>query len=108
MNISFQNILPETPEQIITEFLEMHADIEGSPFQVRKIYNSIEFCTGTRVYQVTRLYQHIPRRLPNMFGRSVVSIYDKQPEQKEYHQQNKKQRQNTTKAQTICHQCLRQ
>ena len=30
-----------------------------------------------------------------MFGRSVVSIYDKQPEQKEYHQQNKKQRQNT-------------
>ena len=95
MNISFQNILPETPEQIIPEFLEMHADIEGSPFQVRKIYNSIEFCTGTRVYQVTRLYQHIPRRLPNMFGRSVVSIYDKQPEQKEYHQQNKKQRQNT-------------
>ena len=94
MNISFQNILPETPEQIIPEFLEMHADIEGSPFQVRKIYNSIEFCTGTRVYQVTRLYQHIPRRLPNMFGRSVVSIYDKQPEQKEY-QQQQKQQQNT-------------
>ena len=105
MNISFQNILPETPEQIIPEFLEMHADIEGSPFQVRKIYNSIDFCTGARVYQVTRLYQLIPRRLPNMFGRSVVSIYDKQPEQKEYHQQKKnKDKTLTTKAQTICHQ----
>ena len=31
MNISFQNIPPKTPEQIVTDFLETYADIEGSP-----------------------------------------------------------------------------
>lgn len=31
MNISFQNIPPETPEQIVTDFLETYADIKGSP-----------------------------------------------------------------------------
>lgn len=70
MNISFPNIPPETPERILTEFLETYADIEDSPLYATKTHNGVEYCTGTRVYQVTRLYQHIPRRLPNILGRT--------------------------------------
>ena len=55
-------------------------------------HNGVDFCTGMRVDQVTKLYQHIPRRLPNMFGRTIICIYDDQPEQKDY-----EQRQNTYK-----------
>lgn len=36
MNISFQKIPPETPEQIETDFLETYTHIEGSPLYVRK------------------------------------------------------------------------
>ena len=31
MNVSLLNIQPETPEQIVTDFLETYADIEGDP-----------------------------------------------------------------------------
>ena len=62
MNVSFQNIAPETPEQRVTDFFETCADIEGSPLYVRKTYNGVELTTGTRVYQVTNLYQHIPQK----------------------------------------------
>ena len=36
MNVSFINIPPETPEEIVTEFLEQFADIEGNPMYVKK------------------------------------------------------------------------
>ena len=86
MNVSFINILPETPEEIVTELLEQYADIEGTPMYVKKTHNGRTYCTGTRIYQITKLYQHIPRRLPNTFGRTIVWIYDLQPEQLEYNQ----------------------
>lgn len=58
MNISFQNIPHETPEQIVTKFLETYADTEGSPIYVPKTHNNFKYCTVMRVYQVTRPYQH--------------------------------------------------
>ena len=93
MKISFLNIPPETPEQIVTDFLESYADIEGKPMYVQKIQNGKRYCTGTRVYQITKLYQHIPRRLPNMFGRTIICIYDLQPEQQQYNETKRNQRQ---------------
>ena len=96
MNVSFINIPRETPEEIVTELLEQYADIEGTVMYVKKTHNGTRYCTGTRVYQITKLYQHIPRRLPNTFGRTIICIYDIQPEQQEYninckqHQQNNK------------------
>ena len=35
--------------------------------------------TGTRVYQVHKLHQHIPRAPHNMFGRTLLCIYNDQP-----------------------------
>ena len=93
MKISFLNIPPETPEQIVTDFLESYADIEGKPMYVQKIQNGKRYCTGTRVYQITKLYQHIPRRLPNMFGRTIICIYDLQTEQQQYNETKRNQRQ---------------
>ena len=93
MNVSLINIPPETPESLVTEFLEEYADIEGTPMYVKKDYNGRKYCTGNRVYQITKLYQHIPRRLPNTFGRTIICIYDIQPEQEQYNQQKNRQRQ---------------
>ena len=99
MNVSLINITPETPEQIVTEFLEEYADIEGTPMYVKKSHNGKTYCTGTRVYQINKLYQHVPRRLPNTFGRTIICIYDLQPEQQQYNQQ-RRQRQPRNKTPT--------
>ena len=79
LNISFLNVPPETPEDILTEFLNEYADIKGFPFYPKKTYDGITYCTGTRVYQVSKLHQHIPRKLYNMFGRTIICIYNDQP-----------------------------
>ena len=99
MNVSLINITPETPEQIVTEFLEEYADIEGTPMYVKKSHNGKTYCTGTRVYQINKLYQHVPRRLPNTFSRTIICIYDSQPEQQQYNQQ-RRQRQPRNKTPT--------
>ena len=79
LNISLLNIPPEPPEDTVTEFINEYADIEGFPFYPKKTYNGVFFCTRTRVYQVSKLHQHIPRKLYNMFGRTVICIYNDQP-----------------------------
>ena len=80
LNISFLNVPTEAPDEALTEFLEQYADIQGKPFYPQKDYQGIPYNTGTRVYQVSKLYQHIPRYIQNMFGRTVKCIYDKQQE----------------------------
>ena len=79
LNISILNVPPETPEDILTEFLNEYADIKRFPFYPKKTYDGITYCTGTRVYQVSKLHQHIPRKLYNMFGRTIICIYNDQP-----------------------------
>ena len=74
LNISLLNIPPEPPEDTVTEFINEYADIYP-----KKTYNGVFYCTGTRVYQVSKLHQHIPRKLYNMFGRTVICIYNDQP-----------------------------
>ena len=79
LNISFLNVPPETPEDILTEFVNEYADIKRFPFYPKKVHDGIIYCTGTRIYQVSKLHQHIPRKLYNMFGRTVICIYNDQP-----------------------------
>ena len=76
LNISFLNAPPETLEDILTEFVNEYADIKGFPFYPKKVHDGISYCTGARVYQVSKL---IPRKLYNMFGRTVIGIYNNQP-----------------------------
>ena len=77
-NISFLNIPAETPDEPLTEYLSQFADIVGNPLHIQKNHERIPYYTGTRVYQVNRLYQHIPRHINDMFGQSVLCIYDNQ------------------------------
>ena len=79
LNISFLNIPAETPDEPLTEYLSEYADIVGTPLHIRKDHDGIPYYTGTRVYQVNRLYQHLPRQIKEMFGRTVLCIYDNQP-----------------------------
>lgn len=81
MNISLLNVPPETPDHLLTDYLNSYADIQGAPLHVKKSHDGIDYSTGTRVYQITRLYQHTPRQQA-MFGRIIVCIYDEQPEEK--------------------------
>ena len=92
LNISFINIPAETPDEPLTEYLQQYADIVGTPLHIQKDYNGIPYYTGTRVYQVNRLYQHIPRQIKDMFGRTILCIYDNQ------HTDNFKKRNNTKKS----------
>ena len=78
-NISFLNIPAETPDEPLTEYLSQFADIVGNPLHIQKDHDGTPHYSGTRVYQVNRLYQHIPRHIKDMFGRSVLCIYDNQP-----------------------------
>ena len=75
MNISFVNIPAETPDEPLTEYLSQFANIVRNPLHIQKDHDGIPYYTGTRVYQVNRLYQHLPRHINNMFGRSVLCIY---------------------------------
>ena len=79
LNISFLNVPTETPDEHLTDFLNQYADSWHTTSHIKKDYNGIFYMTGTRVYQVKKLHQHIPRILPNMCGRKILCIYDDQP-----------------------------
>ena len=80
MNVSFLNVPQETPDRLLTCYLNNYANIKGTPLYIKKSHDGIEYSTGIPVYQVTRLYQHIPRQ-QGMFGRTIVCIYDALPEE---------------------------
>ena len=79
LNISFLNIPAETPDERLTEHFSQYADIVGTPLHIRKDHDGIPYYTGTQVYQVNRLYQHLPRHINEMFGWTVLCIYENQP-----------------------------
>ena len=90
LNISFLNVLPETPEEILTEYLNGYADIKGTAYYPKKNYDGIQYCTGTRLYQVIKLHEHMPRLIHNIFGRTVICIYKEQPEEKQKNKNTKR------------------
>ena len=79
MNISFLNIPAQTPDEPLAEYLSQYVDIVGTPLHIAKDHHGIPYYTRTRVYQVNKLYQHLPHHINDMFGRTVLCIYDNQP-----------------------------
>ena len=78
MNISFLNIPAETPDEPVTEYLSQFPDMVGNALHIQKDHVGIPYYTGTQVYQVNRLYQHLPRYINDMLGRSGLCIYNNQ------------------------------
>ena len=83
--ISFFNVPAELDLQLLTDFLDQFATIEGTPRYTTRTYNDIQYKTGTITYKITSILQDIPR-YNRLFGRSIKCYYDGQP------QPSKKQR----------------
>ena len=74
LNISFLNVPPETPDELLNDFLSDYADIVGEPLHIEQEYSGILYYNGTSVYQVKVLHQHIPRNIHGMFGRTAMCL----------------------------------
>ena len=64
----------------MTEFVAQHATVVANPRYHTKKLAEIEYFTGTRVYRVHTIRNHIPCLL-SLFGRQIKCIYTGQPEQ---------------------------
>ena len=58
--IFFLNVPSEAEEDAMTRFVQQHATVIGNPRYPLKKLEDIEYLTGTRVYRVIRITQHIP------------------------------------------------
>ena len=76
--ISFFNIPTEADIQLLNDFLDQFADIEGEARYQTKKYNDIEYKTGTITYKVSNIVSDIPR-YNTLFGRSIKCTYNNQP-----------------------------
>ena len=76
--VSFFNVPAEIDVQHLADFLDQYADIEGQPRHQIKVYNDIEYRTGTITYKVTNIITHIPT-YNHLFGRTVKCVYTGQP-----------------------------
>ena len=76
--ISFFNIPAEADIQLLNDFLDQFANVEGEARYQTKKYNDIEYRTGTITYKVSNIVTGIPR-YNTLFGRSIKCIYDNQP-----------------------------
>lgn len=58
--ISFFNVPAESDTQLLNDFLDQYADIEGQPRHQIKKYNEIEYKTRTITYKVSSFVTDIP------------------------------------------------
>ena len=77
----------EAEEDALTEFVEQHATVVGKPRYPPKKLGEIEYLTGTRVYRVHSIVQHIPRFI-SLFGRQIKCIYTNKPETTDNYRRN--------------------
>lgn len=75
--ISFLNVPLETKEEDMTKFVRQFCTVHGVHYPTQKI-DDIKYRTGTRVYRVSNIKEHIPRSV-HIFGRWSKVIYDGQP-----------------------------
>ena len=73
--ISFLNVPSEAEEEALTECVEQHVTVAGQPRYPTKKLGDIEYLTGTRVYRVHSIIEHIPRLIP-LFGTQIKCIYN--------------------------------
>ena len=85
--ISFLNVPSEADEDVLTEFAEQHATVVGRPRYPTKQLGEIKYLTGTRVYRVHSIVNHIPR-LISLFGRQINCIYNNQPDTTDNYRRN--------------------
>ena len=64
------------------DFVKQYATVVGDPRYPVKTAQDIEYMTGTRVYRVHSVTEHIPQ-LVNLFGTQIKCIYAAQPEYQE-------------------------
>lgn len=67
--ILFLNVPSEAEEEAMTDFVKQHAIVVGDPLYPVKTVQGIDYMTGTRIYRVHSITEHIPR-LTNLFGRT--------------------------------------
>ena len=77
--VSFLNVPSEADEDLLTDFVEQFADVEGSPRYPKENSGDIKHKTGTRVYRVSNIVTPIPR-YNKIFGRTIKCIYMGQPQ----------------------------
>ena len=77
--VSFFNVPAEVDIQLLIDFLDEYAEIEGSHRYATRLYDNILYKTGTITYKITNLYKDIPR-YNKLFGRSIKCYYDGQPQ----------------------------
>ena len=59
--ISFLNVPSEADEEAMTDFVQQNTTVVGNPRYPVQLFDGIEYMTGTRVYRVHSLKEHIPR-----------------------------------------------
>ena len=59
--ISFLNVPSEADEEAMTDFVQQYTTVVGNPRYPVQLSDGIEYMTGTRVYRVHSLKEHIPR-----------------------------------------------
>ena len=57
--ISF-NVPSEAEEKAMTDFVNQHATVVGDPRYPVKTVQDIDYMTGTRIYRVHSITEHIP------------------------------------------------
>ena len=95
--ISFLNVPSEAEEDGMTRFVQQHATIIGIPRYPLKKLEDIKYLTGTQVYRVIRITQHIPR-LISLYGRQIKWIYDGQPDHQSKHTREQQSDTNSDKS----------
>ena len=92
--ISFLNVPSEADEDAMTDFVKQFATVVGNPRYPQKSLHGIHYMTGTRVYRLHSIQEHIPRVI-DLFGRKIKCIYTSQPEYQDFIQRQKTERNNT-------------
>ena len=64
--ISFLNV-PSEAEEAMNEYVQQYATVVGNPTYPVKTVEGIDYMTGTQIYRVHSLKEHIPRII-NLFG----------------------------------------
>ena len=85
------NVPSEADEEAMTDFVKQYATVVGDPRYPIKTVQGIDYLTGTRIYRVHSITQHIPR-LINLFGRQIKCIYTAQPEYQEQLERKRRER----------------
>ena len=76
--ISIENIPIELNDLLVKELLSNYATIIGQTYYPVETYNNTKYRTGTRVYTVIKIKEHLPLK-HYQFGRYLRIRYDGQP-----------------------------